>query len=300
MRIPPSVDAARVEELDVGLSGARVARLFDARDRPFAVLKSVDADRPDLVAELLGQERRLRWLAGRGLPVPHVLDSGAWAGLRWLAMSHLDGRAAHEPWPAGDRTRVVDLLARAARALHRVPAAGCPFDMTLPAQLERARERVASGLVERSWAAAGKEGPPAAEVLSELAGLARALGPGRTALVHGDYCLPNVLLDTGSVRGGAARAHRSAGGGLGPARPDGPPPAGDGRADGWALVDLGRAGLGDPHADLADMVGSLLSPMNPQFGPRDAERFLDAYGREDVDPERLRLCAGVDSFFWPA
>ncbi|WP_047869523.1 aminoglycoside 3'-phosphotransferase [Nocardiopsis sp. RV163] len=289
MRIPPSVDAARVEELDVGLSGARVARLFDARDRPFAVLKSVDAERPDLVAELLGQERRLRWLAGRGLPVPRVLDSGSWAGLRWLAMNHLDGRAAHEPWPAGERSRVVDLLARAARALHRVPAAGCPFDMTLPAQLERARERVASGLVERSWAAAGREGPPAAEVLSELAGLARALGPGRTALVHGDYCLPNVLLDTGSVRGGAARARRSSGGGPGPAR-----------ADGWALVDLGRAGLGDPHADLADMAGSLLSPMNPQFGPPDVERFLDAYGREDVDPERLRLCAGVDSFFWPA
>ncbi len=299
MLIPASVDAARAEELDVGLSGARVARLFDARDRPFAVLKSVDADRPDLVAELLGQERRLRWLAGRGLPVPRVLDSGSWAGLRWLTMSHLDGRAAHEPWPAGERSRVVVLLARAARALHRVPAAECPFDMTLPAQLERARERVASGLVERSWAAAGREGPPAAEVLSELAALARALGPGRTALVHGDYCLPNVLLDTGSVRGGAARTRRSAGGDQGPTQPDGPPPAGEGRADGWALVDLGRAGLGDPHSDLADMAGSLLSPMNPQFGPRDVERFLDAYGREDVDPERLRLCAGVNSFFWP-
>ncbi|WP_435110888.1 aminoglycoside 3'-phosphotransferase [Nocardiopsis synnemataformans] len=295
MRIPPSVDAARVEELDVGLSGARVARLFDARDRPFAVLKSADADRADLVDELLGQERRLRWLAERGLPVPRVLGSGSWAGLRWLTMSHLDGRAAHEPWPAGDRPRVLDLLARAARALHTAPAAGCPFDMTLPAQLERARERVASGLVERSWAAAGKEGPPAAEVLSELTGLARALGPGRTALVHGDYCLPNVLLDTGSVRGGAERARRSARGDRSPARPDTSPPAGDG----WALVDLGRAGLGDPHADLADMVGSLLSPMNPQFGPRDVERFLDAYGREDVDPERLRLCAGVNSFFWP-
>ncbi|PDP87857.1 aminoglycoside phosphotransferase APH(3') [Glycomyces fuscus] len=295
MLIPPPVDAARAEELVVGLSGARVARLFDARDRPVAVLKSVDADRADLVSELLDQERRLRWLDGRGLPVPRVLDSGSWAGLRWLAMSHLDGRAAHEPWPAGDRSRVVVLLARAARALHAAPAGGCPFDMTPSARLERARERVASGLVERSWAAAGREGPPAAEVLSELDGLARALGPGRTALVHGDYCLPNVLLDTGLVRGGAGRAHRSAPAGRGPGPADGAPSAGEG----WALVDLGRAGLGDPHADLADMVGSLLSPMNPQFGPEDAERFLDAYGREDVDPERLRLCAGIDSFFWP-
>uniref|UniRef100_UPI0003763BCB aminoglycoside phosphotransferase APH(3') n=1 Tax=Nocardiopsis halotolerans TaxID=124252 RepID=UPI0003763BCB len=209
MLIPPTVAAARAEELDVGLSGARVARLFDARDRPVAVLKTVDADRSDLVAELLGQERRLRWLSGQGLPVPRALASGAWSGLLWLTMSHLDGRAAHEPWPAGDRRRVVTLLARAARALHTAPTADCPFDMTLHGQLRHIRERVASGMVDRSWTAAGREGPPAAEVLSELTERAHALGPGPVTLVHGDYCLPNVLLDTelvcGRHGGGGAR-----------------------------------------------------------------------------------------------
>ncbi|WP_040684875.1 phosphotransferase, partial [Nocardiopsis halotolerans] len=83
--------------------------------------------------------------------------------------------------------------------------------------------------------------------------------------------------------------------------PHGPGDPGGTAADGhgWAFVDLGRAGLGDPHTDLADMVGSLHSPMNPQFGPEDAELFLDAYGRGHVDPERLRLWAGINAFLWP-
>nr|WP_083609213.1 aminoglycoside 3'-phosphotransferase [Nocardiopsis sp. TSRI0078] len=272
MPIPPFADTARVEDIDVGLSGARVARLFDSSDRPVAVLKTVDTTRPDLVTELLGQEERLRWLRKRGLPVPCVLGSGARAGRRWLAMSHLDGRAAHEPWPAGDRHRVLGLLAR---ALHGAPAEGCPFDMTPRVQLAEASARVASGLVDRSWAAAGREGPPAAEVFAGVAERARALGPGPTALIHGDYCLPNVLLDVHGTRGG---------------REDG------GNPGGWGFVDLGRAGLGDPHADLANMVASLRSPLNPQFGPEDAELFLDLYGREDIDPDRLRLWAEIDEF----
>jgi kanamycin kinase len=64
-------------------------------------------------------------------------------------------------------------------------------------------------------------------------------------------------------------------------------------------VDLGRAGLGDPHRDLAAMVGSLRNPRNPHLGEADAARFLDAYGRERVDPELLALHSEVDAFFWP-
>ena len=296
MLIPPSVDAARAEEIVVGLSGARVARLFDSRDLPVAVVKSVDEGRADLASELRGQEARLRWFGARGLPVPRVLGSGRRQGELWLAMSHLPGRPAHEPWPSEDRSGVVRLLARAARALHTAPDRDCPFDATPPTRLEEARERVLSGAVDRSWAAAGREGPPAAAVLPEVVERARALGPGPVSLTHGDYCLPNVLVHGTGVRGGPVEDGGRSGRALRDARvrdcgPDGP--------WGWGFVDLGRAGLGDPHADLADMVASLLSPMNPQFGPEDAELLLDSYGREDVDTARLRLCADVAAFFWP-
>jgi aminoglycoside phosphotransferase len=73
-------------------------------------------------------------------------------------------------------------------------------------------------------------------------------------LVHGDYCLPNVLVKDGRLSG---------------------------------LVDVGRAGLGDPRQDLAAGVWTL----QYNFGPGHARGFLDAYGSPtmtDQEIERLR------------
>ena len=60
-------------------------------------------------------------------------------------------------------------------------------------------------------------------------------------LVHGDYCLPNVLVEDGELS---------------------------------ALVAGGRAGLGNPEIDLAAGVRTL----QYNFGPGFARTFLDAYG----------------------
>jgi kanamycin kinase len=73
-------------------------------------------------------------------------------------------------------------------------------------------------------------------------------------LIHGDYCLPNVLVDQGRLTG---------------------------------LVDLGRAGLGDPRDDLAAGAWTL----HYNFGDGLARDFLDAYGAPimtDKEIERLR------------
>lgn len=264
MRLPPGVTADRIEEVDVGLSGAAVARLYTG-GRPAAVFKSAREDRPGQVAELVGTARRLRLLARTPLPVPRLLDSGRWEGAYWLTMEHRPGRGAHEP--GHDRPALIALLARALRELHAVPTADLPLPMGPDVLLEQARGRTASGAVDRGWRAQGhRTGTTAAEVLSALAGrLARAPVSG-PVLLHGDYCLPNVLVDG---RGG------------------------------WSLIDLGRVGVGDRHLDLADMTGSMLSGLNPSFGPRDAEAFLDAYGRDLVDPELLDLYRVLDDFFWP-
>jgi aminoglycoside phosphotransferase len=73
-------------------------------------------------------------------------------------------------------------------------------------------------------------------------------------LIHGDYCLPNVLVEGGRLSG---------------------------------LIDLGLAGLGDPQDDLAAGVWSL----QYNFGPGLAREFLDAYRwppMSDKAIERLR------------
>jgi aminoglycoside phosphotransferase len=73
-------------------------------------------------------------------------------------------------------------------------------------------------------------------------------------LIHGDYCLPNVLVQDGRLSG---------------------------------LIDVGGAGLGDPQDDLAAGVWSL----HYNYGPGHAREFLDAYGwppMSDKAIERLR------------
>jgi aminoglycoside phosphotransferase len=77
-------------------------------------------------------------------------------------------------------------------------------------------------------------------------------------LIHGDYCLPNVLVADGRLTG---------------------------------LIDVGRTGLGDPRLDLAAGVWTL----QYNFGPGHAREFLDAYGAPpmtDQEIERLRRTYG--------
>jgi aminoglycoside phosphotransferase len=73
-------------------------------------------------------------------------------------------------------------------------------------------------------------------------------------LVHGDYCLPNVLVTDGVLTG---------------------------------LIDVGQTGLGDPRVDLAAGVWSL----QYNFGPGQGREFLEGYGTQpmtDQEIERLR------------
>ena len=71
-------------------------------------------------------------------------------------------------------------------------------------------------------------------------------------LVHGDYCLPNVLVSEGRLSG---------------------------------LIDVGQTGLGDPRVDLAAGVWTL----QYNFGPGHAREFLDAYGAPPMTEEELAL-----------
>lgn len=82
---------------------------------------------------------------------------------------------------------------------------------------------------------------------------------------HGDYCTPNVLVhpETFQVTG---------------------------------LIDLGKLGRADRHADLALMCGSLRTDLNLQYGEEHVERFLTAYGTE-ADEQLLTYYLRLDWLF---
>ncbi|MBQ3708215.1 MAG: phosphotransferase [Clostridia bacterium] len=78
-------------------------------------------------------------------------------------------------------------------------------------------------------------------------------------LIHGDACLPNVLFAGGRFSG---------------------------------FVDCGGAGLGDRHTDLFWTVWSLMYNLKTDAW---GDRFLDAYGRDAVDPDRMRTAAAAEA-----
>ncbi len=84
-------------------------------------------------------------------------------------------------------------------------------------------------------------------------------------VTHGDLCVPNVLFDPQTARV-------------------------------TGIVDVGRLGRADRYVDLAIATRSIGDVgLNPQYGPRAAERFLRRYGVRP-DPEKVAFYRLLDEF----
>lgn len=209
------------------------------------------------VSTLLQERERLRWFAGR-LPAPQVVGYEVTPGHEYLAMTRLPGIPMSDPDATLHPQRVVDLLARALRELHALPIRDCPFRMTLDVTLRLAREQVEAGTVDETDFDEERRGRTAVSVFNELA----RTRPDAEDLVvtHGDPCLPNLIVNGEHVEG---------------------------------LVDLGRAGIADRHADLALAWRSVRDTLDEGW----AERLLDLYGRDLVDRGKIGYFMLLDELF---
>lgn len=79
-------------------------------------------------------------------------------------------------------------------------------------------------------------------------------------LLHGDYCLPNIILDNWKFSG---------------------------------FIDLGNGGIGDKHVDIFWGIWTLFYNLKTD---KYATRFIDAYGKDKIDYEILRLIAAIEVF----
>jgi kanamycin kinase len=184
---------------------------------------------------------RMRW-ARPFLPVPDVLDCGSDGTVDWLLTFGLEGTdATQHPLRAQPR-ELVTALGRALAAFHdAAPVERCPFDFTAEAAIAHVRHRAERGLID-----ARRHLHPEHRHLGVDAAIAQleALAPAEEDLVvcHGDYCLPNVMLDD------------------------------DGRVTGY--LDVGELGVADRWWDIA--VGSWSVSWN--LGPGLEELFSSSYG----------------------
>ena len=166
-----------------------------------------------------------------------------------------------------DPKRLCDTLAERLHMLHEVNADDCPYKDGMGEYILSAERNYKSNSYSKEHfpdSFGYRSGDEAYQVLTEGKAMLK-----NEVLIHGDYCLPNVMLD------------------------------------GWrfsGFIDLGDSCVSDRHIDLfwgkwsvefnLMMQGKMSEGEIKKYGAR----FLDAYGRDKIEGEKLLVVAAAEVF----
>jgi len=258
-RTPVSVDPAQFpESFRELLSGAAV---FDSSCSPEARVWFLDRDGGYYLKTAprgtLEREAKLNSFFFQKKLGPEVL-SYVEGNYDWLLTRRVPGEDCLHRQYLEDPKRLCDVTAELLRMLHETDASGCPVPDRTADYIAAATENHRLGKWDESlfpdnWGY--RSAADAWAVVQEFSGALKA-----DTLLHGDYCLPNIMLD-------------------------------DWRFSGF--IDLGSGGVGDRHIDLFWGVWSLFFNLKTDaYG----ERFLDAYGTDRIEPEILGAIGAFEVF----
>ncbi len=175
----------------------------------------------------------------------------------WLLTARVAGEDCTWRPYLDDPKRLCDIIAERLRMLHEMDTAGCPVDHTAR-YLETAQRNYQNGNYDTSLFPDNWGYTSAEEAWSVVEKSAKCLK--NEVLLHGDYCLPNIMLDNWNFSG---------------------------------FIDLGNGGVGDRHVDL--FWGAWTLNFNLKTDAY-RQRFFDAYGRDLIEPEKLRVIAAFEVF----
>jgi aminoglycoside 3'-phosphotransferase II len=242
---------ARIEPVTEGMSGALLFRVTE-NGQPGRYLKIA---REEMMASLRNEIARTRWLASQGIRVPPILRVEERGDELAILTGGLPGAPADDNPLAEDL--LVDAMARAMAALHRLSPAACPFDESLAVRLATATKAVATDDVDPEYFDPRNHGVAPAVLLERL-----MADPPREDFVvaHGDASLANLIVDA------------------------------DGRV---GFVDCGNAGRGDRYLDLAVLAGEI----EATFGAAATARFIRAYGLVTWDAAKARYFSDLYELF---
>lgn len=173
----------------------------------------------------------------------------------WLLTSRVAGEDCTHAEYLADPKRLCDLLAVKLRELHETDFSDCPVKDHTANYLATAERNYRNGQFDLSFFDENSTPEEAWRILQDGKSLLKT-----DTLLHGDYCLPNVMLDNWQFSG---------------------------------FIDLGNGGVGDRHVDLFWGAWTL----NFNLGTDEFRtRFFDAYGRDKIDADALKVVAAAEVF----
>lgn len=188
---------------------------------------------------------------------PEVLEYLSW-DRDWLLTRAVPGEdCTHKDYLSNPK-RLADTMAQMLWQLHHQNFSGCPVEDHTARYISRARDNFAAGHYDTSLFPDNWGYTSAQEAWAVVENNAKYLKT--DTLLHGDYCLPNILLDNWKPSG---------------------------------FIDVGGGGVGDKHIDLFWGAWTLNFNLKTDIW---SPRFLDAYGRQNFEPEMLRVVAAFEVF----
>ena len=176
----------------------------------------------------------------------------------WFLTRRVVGEDCTHALYLDDPKRLCETTATLLRQLHESDFSGCPVNDRISTYCKTAEENHRNGLYDPSLFPKGWGFKDAEEAWSIVEQNRKYLKS--DTLLHGDYCLPNVMLDNWKFSG---------------------------------FIDLGNGGVGDRHIDLFWGAWTLFYNLKTDAY---CDRFLDAYGRDKIENEMLRVIAAFEVF----
>ena len=176
----------------------------------------------------------------------------------WMLTRAVHGEDCCDKLYTDDPKRLCDTLASLLRELHETDVQGCPLSDHTSIYFDTVKTNHEKGCFDRDFLPVGYEKISAGEAF-------KIFDEGKhlfvtDTLLHGDYCLPNVMLDNWSFS---------------------------------AFIDLDHAGIGDRHVDLFWGAWTLNFNLKTDIY---RDRFFDAYGRDKIDQNLLDAVALAECF----
>lgn len=176
----------------------------------------------------------------------------------WLLTAAVIGEEGVHEGYLTEPKRLCDTIAYELRKLHETDYTGCPVMDRTAEYLAVAENNYCTGNYDKSQFPDSFGYRSAKDAYDVLAKEKDALQS--KVLLHGDYCLPNIILNSWKLSG---------------------------------FIDVGYGGVGDRHIDIFWGVWTLWFNLKTN---KYCGRFLDAYGRDKADESILKIIAAAEVF----
>lgn len=176
----------------------------------------------------------------------------------WILTERVKGEDCTYSLYLDDPKRLCETTATLLRSLHETDYSDCPVPNRTKTYLATADVNHKAGMFDTHLFTEDYTFPTATAAWEYLQNNKHYLKT--DTLLHGDYCLPNVMLDNWKFSG---------------------------------FIDVGNGGVGDRHIDIFWGTWTLWFNLKTN---KYKERFFDAYGRDKLEPELLKLISATEVF----